>query len=64
MIDDLIQNMHAPSAVETYKWINDRLWKITYVVSNGYGGSKIVSKWSQIVQNDSEIARMPYENER
>ena len=64
MIDDLIQNMHAPSAVETYKGISDRLWKLTYVVSNGYGGSKIVSKWSQIVQNDSEIARIPYENER
>ena len=64
LIDDMIVNERPPFSKEIYEWKEDRLWKIIYLVSNGYGGSKIVSKWSELVKDDSEIAKVPYENER
>ena len=53
-----------PFSREEYQWVNDRLFKITYLVSNGYGGTKIISKWSVLVKDDKEISRIAYENKR
>ena len=61
MIDS---EQRAPFSCEEYQWVDDRLYKITYLVSNGYGGTKIFSKWSELVKDDEEIARIAYEDKR
>ncbi len=57
-------DQRAPFSKEDYEWVNGRLFKITHLVSNGYGGSKIISKWSELVKDDEEISRIAYEDKR